>query len=125
MMTLWSMLFALACGGGSSGGGSTGAQAGGCAVGTAYCYDFVGASWDAALAETQCTVVSDEVVANGMPGATYEPGGCPGNPTAECTGLDGIPGDPDSEIIIYYYENPPMALAEDGCVGGGGTYTLY
>ena len=129
MMTLWSMFLALACGGGSSGGSSSGSgwsgAAGGCAFGTAYCYDFVGASWDATLAENQCQIVSDELVAGGSPGATYEPSGCPGSPTAECTGFDGIPGDPDSEIIIYYYEDPPMALAEDACVDGGGTYTLY
>ena len=126
MMMLWSMLFALACGGGSSsGGGSTGAPAGGCAFGMAYCYDFVGASWDATLAENQCTVVSDELVAGGSAGATYEPSGCPGNATAECTGFDGIPGDSDSEIIIYYYEDPPMAQAESACGAGGGTYTLY
>ena len=128
LMNVWALLMVLACGGGSGSGGGTGtptaSAAGGCAFGAAYCYDFVGASWDATLAENQCNVVSDELVAEGSAPATYEPAGCPGNPTAECTGFDGIPGDPDSEIIIYYYEDPPMAQAEAGCTAGGGTYTL-
>ena len=119
------MVFA-ACGGGTGGSGSsTGSPAGGCAFGAAYCYDFVGASWNATIAETHCNLVSDELVAGGSPAATYDAAGCPGNATAECAGFDGFPGDPDSEIIIYYYEDPPMSLAEDACIDGGGNYTLY
>jgi len=91
----------------------------------AYCIDFVGTSWDPALAESRCDLVSDDLVAGGSTPATYEAAGCPGGATAECTGFEGIPGDSNSEIVYYYYEDPPMVMAESGCTDGGGTYTLY
>lgn len=134
-LSLFIALFGLACGGGSGGGSGSdsgsvslptgSSSAGGCDWSGSYCYDFVGASWDAASAEAQCDSFSATAVSEGAPGATFESTGCAGGATAECTGFDGIPGDPDSDIIIYYYDDPPMAFAEDGCTAGGGTYTLY
>ncbi len=128
---LFSVLFGLACGGGAGSGsgsdsGSVGASAaGGCDWFGSYCYDFVGASWDAASAEAQCDIFSSDAVSEGAPSATFVAAGCASGATAECTGFDGVPGDPDSDFIIYYYDDPPMAFAEDGCTAGGGTYTLY
>jgi len=135
IVSLLSVLFGLACGGGtgsstgSGGGGSSAAGAtgsvGGCDWSGSYCYDFVGASWDASSAEAKCDQFNDSAISEGAPGATFEAAGCASGATAECAGFDGVPGDSNSEIIIYYYDDPPMAFAEMGCTDGGGTYTLY
>ncbi len=130
-LSLFSLLFVMACGGGSGSSGGTGSSSvapgggGGCSIVGLFCYDFVGTSWDAAAAEGRCDLISDDLVSGGWVPAVYDPTGCPGSATAECTGFEGIPGHPDSVIIIYYYEDPPMAVAEDACTDGGGTYTLY
>ncbi len=120
------LLFAGACGGGSGSGGTSGPSTavGGCVIVGLYCYDYVGASWDVAAAQERCDLVNDDVVSGGYT-ASYDAAGCPSGATAECTGFDGIPGDPDSEIIIYYYQDPPMTVVENACTDGGGTYTLY
>ena len=131
-LSLFSALMIFACGGGSGSGGGTGISSGGgtstgggCEIVGLYCYDFVGTSWDTAAAEERCDLISDDLVSGGWVPAVYDPTGCPGSATGECTGFEGIPGDPDSEIIIYYYEDPPLAVSETGCTDGGGTYTLY
>ena len=128
-LSLFIVLFVLACGGsgsgsgsGSTGGTSTG---GGCEIAGLYCYDFVGSSWNAATAEERCDLISDDLVSGGSVPAVYDPTGCSGTATADCTGYEGIPGDPDSEVIIYYYEDPPPAVVVTGCEAGGGTFTLY
>ena len=130
MKSLSSLMFVIACGGSgsstSTGSGSpTSSYVGGCVAAGLYCYDFVGASWDAASAQAQCDQISDDLVSGGFSSAGMDSTGCPSNATAECTGFEGIPGDSDSEIIIYYYQDPPISVAELGCTGGGGTYTLY
>jgi hypothetical protein len=124
ILSLFGVLFGLACGGGSSSGGVT-SPGGGCEVVGLYCLDFVGTSWDAAAAEERCDLISDDLVSGGWVPAIYDPLGCPGGATAECTGYDGIPGDPESEIIWYYYADPPTSFMESGCTDGGGTFTLY
>ena len=128
-LSLFTVLFVLACGGSgsSSGSGSSGGTSagGGCEIAGLYCYDFVGSSWNAATAEDRCDLISDDLVSGGSVPAVYEPAGCPVNATADCTGYEGVPGDPDSEVIIYYYEDPPPAVVVTGCEAGGGTFTLY
>ena len=125
-LSLFIVLFVLACGGsGGSGGSGSGSGGGGCEIAGLYCYDFVGPSWSAATAEDRCDLISDDLVAGGSLPAVYDPAGCPGTATADCTGYEGMPGDPDSEAIIYYYEDPPPTVVVSGCEAGGGTFTLY
>ena len=120
VLTTW---LAFACGGESS--DEDNAPAGSCAVGAAYCVDYLGAAWDATNAEIQCALFSSGLLSELALNASYEVDGCAANATAECTGVDGMPGEDDSEIAIFFYEDPPIEAAETLCMEAGGTYNRF
>ena len=98
-------------------------SSGGCDWMGSYCYDFDGSSWDATSAETTCNDFSAAAAAEGAPGATFLPAGCPSGATAMCTGMQNDMSDPDSSITLYYYDSSPLAQAQTACTDQGFTWT--